>query len=63
MFDAVGDFPGLHRVGGVSHAKGEAIEIRAVEKFNVVRRSKFDPVRRQEPANATARQSAATIFK
>jgi hypothetical protein len=36
MDNAVGDAPRLHRVGVVSHAKSEAIEIRAVEKFDVV---------------------------
>jgi hypothetical protein len=33
MNDAVGDFPGFHRVGIVSHAKGEAVEVGAVEKL------------------------------
>ena len=39
MDDAVGDAPGLHRVGVVFHAKCPAVEIRAVEKFDVAGRS------------------------
>jgi hypothetical protein len=38
MDDAVGDAPGLHRVGVVFHAKREAVEIRAVEKFDMAGR-------------------------
>jgi len=36
MDNAVCDAPRFHRVGVVSHAKSEAIEIRAVEKLYAV---------------------------
>ena len=38
MNEAVGDAPRFHRVGVVSHAKGQAVEIRAVEEFDAVGR-------------------------
>jgi hypothetical protein len=36
MNEAVRDAPRFHRVGVVLHAKGEAVEICAVEKFDVI---------------------------